>query len=239
MSKKRKVCKSVAPMTPGFRCTKDRNHVSTEIDVVHKHGMLVWRDDPTLAGQIQFYTTSKPTSSIHTKDGSDLTDEPLPPGMFRFSAPVIDPLKAVVHNYELAFNADHDFLAEGGVPAMEFPDPEAMFQPLHHGLTEWWLQQAHEEIDRTVPKAIEYSSTDLMDIGHDLARGWGREVDDEEAAELGVFFYLRGKVARWVGAVTAGHRVSDDTLFDIGVYVRMAQRIRFAGGWPGIEKENE
>jgi hypothetical protein len=29
--------------------------------------------------------------------------------------------------------------------------------------------------------------------------------------------------------------VSDDSLFDIGVYVRMAQRIRHSGGWPGID----
>lgn len=100
-------------------------------------------------------------------------------------------------------------------------------------LDEWWRELAEQEIERTVPKAVEYSSTDLTDIGMDLARTMGREVTDEEAAELGVFFYLRGKVARWVGAVMAGQRVSDDTLFDIGVYVRMAQRIRATGGWPG------
>lgn len=103
-------------------------------------------------------------------------------------------------------------------------------------LTEWWMQQAEDEVALTVPKAIEYSAVDLMDIGHDLARTMGREIDDEEAAELGVFFYLRGKVARWVGAVIAGQRVSDDTLHDISVYCRMAQRIREVGSWPGTEK---
>jgi hypothetical protein len=106
-------------------------------------------------------------------------------------------------------------------------------------LTEWWVRLAETEVERTVPKAIEYSATDLTDIGHDLARTAGREVDDEEAAELGVFFYLRGKMARWVGAVIAGQRVSDDTLFDIGVYVRMAQRIREKGSWPGTIKAKE
>lgn len=108
-----------------------------------------------------------------------------------------------------------------------------------HQLTEWWMQQAENEIARTVPKAVEYSAVDLMDIGHDLARTMGREVSDEEAAELGVFFYLRGKVARWVGSVMAGTRVSDDTLFDIGVYVRMAQRIREFGAWPGVDTDAE
>lgn len=106
-------------------------------------------------------------------------------------------------------------------------------------LSEWWMQAAEDEIARTVPKAIEYSATDLADIGKDLARAMGREVSDEEAAELGVFFYLRGKMSRWVGSVIAGQRISDDTLFDIGVYVRMAQRIRAVGSWPGVDLEEK
>lgn len=102
-------------------------------------------------------------------------------------------------------------------------------------LTRWWMAHAKEEVDRTVPKAIEYSSTDLADIGHQLARTAGREVDSEEAAELGIFFYLQGKLSRWAGAIAQGKRPSDDTIFDIGVYCRMAQRIRDVGGWPGID----
>ena len=66
-----------------------------------------------------------------------------------------------------------------------------------------------------------------------LGRTMRREVNAEEAAELGVFFYLIGKVARWQSAIERGERPSDDTLFDVGVYVRMAQRIRSHGGWPG------
>lgn len=103
-------------------------------------------------------------------------------------------------------------------------------------LSEWWRHAANDEIERTVPKSVEYGATDLIDIGRDLARCAGRQVADEEAAELGVYFYLRGKLARWTDAVVRGERPSDDTLFDIGVYVRMAQRIRAAGGWPGKGK---
>jgi hypothetical protein len=106
-------------------------------------------------------------------------------------------------------------------------------------LTEWWLQLAREEIQRTVPKAVEYSATDLADIGHQIARTAGRKVSDEEAAELGVYFYLVGKLARWTGAVTQGERPSDDTIFDMGVYIRMVQRIRATGGWPGINQEDK
>lgn len=108
--------------------------------------------------------------------------------------------------------------------------------PPEDSLSRWWWAKAADEIERTVPKAIEYGSTDLIDIGLMLARTMGRTIDEEEAAELGVFFYLIGKVARWQSAIERGERPSDDTLFDIGVYVRMAQRIRDAGAWPGIEQ---
>lgn len=100
-------------------------------------------------------------------------------------------------------------------------------------LSSWWRQQAEDEIARTAPKAAEYGSRDLIEIGRDLARAMGLgEIHDQWAAELGIYFYLRGKLARWTEAVVRGETPSDDTLFDIGVYVRMAQRVRAAGGWP-------
>lgn len=103
-------------------------------------------------------------------------------------------------------------------------------------LEKWWLGQAQEEIERTVPKALEYGSGDLIEIGRTMAKTKGDDhIGDKEAAELGVYFYLVGKIARWTDAIRNGRRVSDDTLFDIGVYIRMAQRIRAAGGWPGVD----
>ncbi|QNJ57671.1 hypothetical protein SEA_KEANU_66 [Streptomyces phage Keanu] len=105
---------------------------------------------------------------------------------------------------------------------------------LEAALTSWWMDKASEETSAVVPKAVEYGATDLRDIGRDLADCMGREVTDEEATELGIFFYLRGKLSRWVDAVKRGDRPSDDTIYDIGVYCRMAQRNRDAGGWPGL-----
>lgn len=105
------------------------------------------------------------------------------------------------------------------------PEPE-------QELADWWFSKAQAEVEGTVAKAIEYGSVDLLDLGRDLARCMDREVTDAQAAELGVYFYLRGKFARWSAAVLEGRQISDDTLFDIGVYVRMAQRIRETGGWP-------
>lgn len=102
-------------------------------------------------------------------------------------------------------------------------------------LGKWWMEQASAEIERTVPKAIEYGAHDLVEIGRTLGRCMGRTLSEEEMAEMGIYFYLVGKVARWTDAVTRGERPSDDTLFDIGVYIRMAQRVRAAGGWPGME----
>ena len=46
-----------------------------------------------------------------------------------------------------------------------------------------------------------------------------------------------GKMARWTDAIRTGRRVSDDTLFDLGIYVRMVHRVRAVGGWPGINGE--
>lgn len=99
-------------------------------------------------------------------------------------------------------------------------------------LADWWNAQADAEIEMVVSKAIEYGATDLRDIGRDLAECMGRTVSDEEAVELGIYFYVRGKLSRWTDAVKRGDRVSDDTLKDIGVYVRMTQRTRLVGGWP-------
>lgn len=115
----------------------------------------------------------------------------------------------------------------------------------------WWEQTAHDEVAQIIGKAQEYGgmhrASDLTDLGRSLveagvqygpvvARVNGNPVygvmTDAEAQELGVYFYLRGKFARWVAAIKEGRPVSDDTLHDIGVYIRMVQRIRATGGWP-------
>lgn len=107
-------------------------------------------------------------------------------------------------------------------------------------LGQWWLAMAGEEIERTVPKVIEYGSTDLAEIGRQmLAAGLHEGNHETPTEELGVYFYMVGKMARWTDAIRTGRRVSDDTLFDLGIYVRMVQRIRSAGGWPGINERTE
>jgi adenylosuccinate synthase len=106
-------------------------------------------------------------------------------------------------------------------------------------LTEWWLARAASEVKPMVGKALEYggkgAAIDLIDIGTDLFRMMDRtleEFTEADATELGIYFYLKGKFSRWTAALMEGRSVSDDTLLDIGVYVRMAQRTREVGGWP-------
>lgn len=100
-------------------------------------------------------------------------------------------------------------------------------------LEAWWANQSALEAEGVIPKAIEYGSHSLTQYGRMVARLQGREVDDEEAQELGCWMYLVGKVERWSDAVLRGERPSGDTLHDAGVYIKMAQRIRVTGSWPG------
>jgi hypothetical protein len=103
-------------------------------------------------------------------------------------------------------------------------------------LENWWLEKAHNEIAPLLPKIIEYGgngrAVDLINIGRDLAHISKQQVTDAEAAELGIYFYVVGKLGRWSAAIANGKPVSDDTLHDIAIYIKMVQRIREKGGWP-------
>lgn len=114
--------------------------------------------------------------------------------------------------------------------------------PVVNDLGQWWMNLAEGEFGAIAAKMREYGgggrALDLVEIGRALASAGtsipseSDEVFDANLQELGVYFYLVGKFARWTAAVAEGRPVSDDTLHDIGVYVRMAQRIRAVGGWP-------
>lgn len=109
-------------------------------------------------------------------------------------------------------------------------------------LEDWWIDTARSDAEGVVPKAIEYSSVDLIEYGRTLAlvMGLNHGISDEEATEIGIWGYLVGKIARWTGAIKEGRRVSDDTLLDISVYSYMARRNRDVGGWPfGKDNDND
>jgi hypothetical protein len=121
-----------------------------------------------------------------------------------------------------------DINASGGQHSTDPPMAE---------LIQWWVANASQTIASITGKIDEYggrhtAALDLIDVGRLVARIAGRTVDDEEATELGIFFYLAGKLSRWAAAVGEGRRPSDDTLHDTAVYAQMAQRNRAVGGWP-------
>ena len=133
--------------------------------------------------------------------------------------------------------SDEEALRQHGVDPEELAaamDQMAPYYKLEEALTTWWLARAQREAEEVVPKAVEYGSNSLMQVGRKMAQLQGREVNDDEALELGCWSYLIGKVERWTDAVMRGDRPSDDTLHDVAVYVKMAQRVRDVGSWPGV-----
>lgn len=131
--------------------------------------------------------------------------------------------------------AKHEAWVEAKMPDWQNEVSSGKAKALHE-LTAWWAEQASADAARTIPKAIEYGDTDLIDVGRAVARVSGRpSPTDAEAAELGVYVYLAGKLGRWTAALAEGRVPSDDTLFDVSIYAMMARRIRQTGGWPGKE----
>ena len=109
-------------------------------------------------------------------------------------------------------------------------------------IAEWWAETSREEISKTVPKAIAYGSVDLEVVGEallallpDEAKAKVKRMSGEErkcfVEEMGIAFYVLGKVGRLFGAYHQGIAGTDDTWFDLGVYPKMAQRVRKEGQW--------
>ncbi len=102
------------------------------------------------------------------------------------------------------------------------------------GLANWWLDETRSELDSVIPKALEYGSADLKVIGFALSQMIG-EPKGVTNDELGIAFYVLGKVARLVGGYADGRAPSDDTWHDIAIYTKMAQYARFHGEWGGFK----
>lgn len=108
-------------------------------------------------------------------------------------------------------------------------------------LDDWWMDETRAELLNMMPKVQEYGSMDLeiMGIVLHMMMNRGGPVIMGSYEELGIFFYVLGKVARWAAAIADGHKASDDTIRDISIYARMALRVRHANGWPGPVRPQE
>ena len=122
----------------------------------------------------------------------------------------------------------------GSAPTAASPeDPGTSVEALAD-LRDWWLSTAQADMAMVAPKAVEYGSVELEEMGAALARMMGRsDLSRARRVELACWFYAMGKMQRWTAAVTRGEFVSDDTLTDLGVYTLMVRRAREAGTWPG------
>lgn len=118
------------------------------------------------------------------------------------------------------------------VPPAVFDSMRQQPPGAEHPLISWWVAYARDAAERTVPKAVEYGSVELVEAGRTLARLMGRgEVSDQEAMEVQIYQYVMGKMGRWTAAMSRDERVSDDTIFDILVYATMVAKIRETGEW--------
>lgn len=136
------------------------------------------------------------------------------------------------------------------IPGVNVPQSES--EPISEGiemtqkdrlrleeLFEWWEEDSRAAAEQTVPKAVEYSASDLAMIGEAMAATLGtvppEGVEPEQwHTELACAWYALGKIGRWLGAIREGRAASDDTLFDLEIYAKMARRTREAGSWPGV-----
>lgn len=224
----RQVCGAVSPRG-GYACTENKGH---EKDLIlHRFGLLTWGTCPA-------------TSPEHKLECKRVAPHG---GLHRRGDIVWDDRSETVPGTPTALNADRYFQpvpewVRSGRTSFAFDAPILGDWPKAPGVAErlaaWWRAEVENEIAKTAPKVDEYGATDLVDLGRDLARLADRgEISDEEATELGIYFYVRGKMSRWADAIMRGDRPSDDTLFDIGVYIKMAQRTRNAGGWPEAQED--
>ena len=113
--------------------------------------------------------------------------------------------------------------------------------PVQEALAQWWIDTTKAELEMLLPKVEEYSAYDLELIGTAMADtiGWEGELTPGEATEIGIAFYVMGKVGRVLGAVREGRLPSEDTWVDLAVYSRMALRAKQAGAWPGNPEQED
>lgn len=120
------------------------------------------------------------------------------------------------------------------------PEQYTEVQDRAEALADWWMRLSVEEVQRTVPKSIEYGSADLKIMGEamlQLVPQMRKSIEDnpgERVAagqEMAIAFYVLGKVARLLGAYEQGRMPSEDTWFDLGIYPKMVRRIRETGTW--------
>ena len=118
---------------------------------------------------------------------------------------------------------------------MDEPDTDKLVQDWHNAeLSRWWLNLSEAELPPLIAKVEEYSAYDLEMVGRMMADTIGLgDFSKAYYEEIGIWFYLLGKVSRAMGAIREGRLPSRDTALDTRIYATMILRIKESGGWPG------
>ena len=111
------------------------------------------------------------------------------------------------------------------------PRPSDELLPMEE-LMNWWTEVGYQDAQLVTQKYLEYGNTALLEVGQQLMDLLGWEGTKGDAQELGIWFFMVGKMARWKTSLKQRKSVSKDTLDDLAVYATMARRVREKGGWP-------
>jgi hypothetical protein len=96
------------------------------------------------------------------------------------------------------------------------------------------VETAEADLRRILPKAHEYSSSDLLMMGRMTAQmlGWG-DATDAQCIEVACIWYATSKLTRALGAYSERREPDIDSLLDAASYITMGRRARECGEWPG------
>lgn len=105
-----------------------------------------------------------------------------------------------------------------------------------YDIADWWETTTKDDLAEYQRKNAEYGDADLSVIGGSLSLMAGNPKDVEWSDEIGIAFYLLGKVSRMISAYKEGSTPSDDTLKDIAIYAMMARlhrerKLRRSDAW--------
>lgn len=123
------------------------------------------------------------------------------------------------------------------------PNPQDQPEDPNERIFRQYLHQLVDEIvDNTAPKAREYGTTELAQLGATLSHVAGVQVSNySHATQNAVWFYASGKLARWTAAVARQQQPSRDTVYDLLIYCLMWLKIHETGEWwpdkPGDQQQ--
>lgn len=103
---------------------------------------------------------------------------------------------------------------------------------VRESLEKWWTETSAEEMERTIPKAVQYGSNSLELTGQmHLLMLPPEQRTRQLALAAACVDYTMGKVARMWAAILRGEMPQPDDYFDVTVYSKMLRHIGEEGEW--------